>query len=257
MDDVVFFSGGISSWALAKRVAQKHGTENLRLLFTDTKIEDEDLYRFLKEAASNVGGCLEIVADGRNIWDVFRDRKLLGNSRVAPCSEILKQKTAKKWLSVHYPDPSKVRLWLGMNWDEAHRLVRSKKHWLPYQVDSLLMEEPFLLRSGLISLLKNEGIRMPRLYELGFAHNNCGGGCVRAGQAHFRHLLKMLPEVYSEWEQKEEEMRVFLKKDVSILKDRRGGKVRPLTLKQLRQRDDSQCDLLEWGGCGCFTDGGD
>jgi len=40
------FSGGITSWAAAKRVAAEHGADNTLLLFTDTKMEDEDLYRF-------------------------------------------------------------------------------------------------------------------------------------------------------------------------------------------------------------------
>ena len=51
MQHVVMFSGGAGSWMTAKRVAEKHGTDNLILLFADTLIEDEDLYRFLDEAA--------------------------------------------------------------------------------------------------------------------------------------------------------------------------------------------------------------
>jgi 3'-phosphoadenosine 5'-phosphosulfate sulfotransferase (PAPS reductase)/FAD synthetase len=55
---VVMFSGGIGSWAAAKRVAERHGTSTLTLLFTDTLIEDADLYRFLVDAAENVGAKL-------------------------------------------------------------------------------------------------------------------------------------------------------------------------------------------------------
>lgn len=33
---VVMFSGGAGSWATAKRVAERHGTEGLVLLFADT-----------------------------------------------------------------------------------------------------------------------------------------------------------------------------------------------------------------------------
>jgi hypothetical protein len=53
---VVMFSGGIGSWAAAKRVAERYGTDDLTLLFTDTLMEDEDLYRFLIEAAHSVLG---------------------------------------------------------------------------------------------------------------------------------------------------------------------------------------------------------
>lgn len=45
-------------------------------------------------------------------------------------------------------------------------------------------------------------------------------------------------------------MRFELDKDVSILTQR--GK--PLTLKALRELEESQLDLFDWGGCGCFAD---
>jgi len=250
---VVFFSGGISSWVLAKRVAAKYGTDNLKLLFTDTMIEDEDLYRFLKEASQNVGGELVWIKEGRTPWEVFKDVKFLGNSRLDPCSRVLKREPAKKWIHTNYPDPTSVRLWLGMNWDEEHRLIRSQKFWEPYQVDSLLMEPPMLFQTQLLELLDEEGIEAPRLYKLGFPHNNCGGGCVKAGHAHFRHLLEKIPEVYAEWEANEKDMQEFLGRDVTILKDRTGGTTKPLSLKQLRERNSSEYDLFDWGGCGCFA----
>jgi 3'-phosphoadenosine 5'-phosphosulfate sulfotransferase (PAPS reductase)/FAD synthetase len=56
MRHVVFFSGGVGSWAAGKRIAAQYGTDGLTLLFTDTRIEDPDLYRFLDDAAANVGG---------------------------------------------------------------------------------------------------------------------------------------------------------------------------------------------------------
>ena len=96
-------------------------------------------------------------------------------------------------------------------------------------------------------------MELPRLYELGFSHNNCGGGCIKAGHSHFRHLLKTLPDVFEEWENEEEKMRQFLDRDVSILKDRRGGETKTLTLKQLRVMTDDECPEFEWGGCGCFA----
>src|SRR5689334_14206991 len=53
---VVMFSGGAGSWGAAKRTVERYGAENTRLLFTDTLIEDEDLYRFLIEGSANVVG---------------------------------------------------------------------------------------------------------------------------------------------------------------------------------------------------------
>ena len=232
---VVMFSGGVGSWAAAKRVAEKHGTDNLILLFADTLIEDEDLYRFLDEAAANVGGRLVKVAEGRDPWQVFFDVRFLGNSRVDPCSRILKREFLRRWLDEHC-DPASTTVYLGIDSTEAHRFERAQRYWVPWRVEAPLCSPPYLTKDDILAALRAEGIRPPRLYELGFSHNNCGGFCVKAGQAHFALLYRTMPERYLYHEQREQELRDFLCKDVAILVDRRGGGVRPMTLREFRER---------------------
>jgi hypothetical protein len=253
VDHVVFFSGGISSWATAKRVADRQGTSRLKLLFTDTLIEDEDLYRFLDESAQNVGGELIKTAEGRTPWEIFHDTRMLGNSRIDPCSRILKREQSQHWVTSHYPRHTDVVLYLGMNWDESHRADRSKRFWHPYTVECPLLEKPYLTKPQLLEWATREGLTPPRLYQMGFSHNNCGGGCVKAGVSHFRHLLKVLPEVYREWEQNEEKIRQYLEKDVTILRYQKDNERKNISLAELRERANEQFDLFEWGGCGCFS----
>lgn len=251
---VVMFSGGLGSWAAARRVAAKHGTENLTLLFADTLVEDADLYRFLGEAAANIGGKLVRIAEGRTIWEVFRDEKFLGNSRVDPCSRILKRQVADRWLSENC-EVATTTIYVGIDWSEEHRFTRLATRHFPWRYEAPLCEAPFLTREQVRQDLVREGIRLPRLYDLGFSHNNCGGGCVKAGIGHFTHLLRALPDVYNEWECNEAELRRQLG-DVAILRDRSGGRTRPLPLSVLRGRiaTGEQFDAFDVGGCGCFTD---
>ena len=91
MKYVVMFSGGIGSWASAKRAAASYGTDGMTLLFADTLIEDADLYRFIREAADDIGAELVTLIEGRTPWEVFRDVKFLGNTRIDPCSRVLKR----------------------------------------------------------------------------------------------------------------------------------------------------------------------
>ena len=100
--------------------------------------------------------------------------------------------------------------------------------------------------------LAKAGIDEPALYAQGFPHNNCAGACVRGGQAQWRLLLQQNPERYAQEEAAEERFRQETGKDVAILRDRRGGVTRPLTLKALREREEYDQD--DWGGCGCTTD---
>ena len=263
-EHVVMFSGGAGSWGAARRVVDRHGPDSVALLFADTNIEDEDLYRFLHEAAADVGGDLVILDnDGRTPWDVFKDVRFLGNTRIAACSHKLKQEPSRAWVEEHC-DPDATTLYVGIDWTEEHRLPKVKNGWAPWRIEAPLCEEPFVVKAQLLDDLKARGIEPPRLYGMGFPHNNCGGGCVKAGQAHFKLLKEQMPERYDEWQTNEQELRDFLDKDVAILRDRRGGDTKPLTLAELgarieleRSKDSGQLSLVdtdEWGGCGCFLD---
>lgn len=246
------FSGGIASWGAAKRL-QEQGIGPLTLLFTDTMMEDEDLYRFLLEAAANVDGELVRLADGRNPWQVFADVKYLGNSRIDPCSRILKRELSERWLEKNC-DPSNTIRYYGYDWTEIHRLERTRSRLYGWQVEGPLCEPPWLTRPDLFAWLKEEGLEPPRLYEWA-SHNNCGGFCVKAGQGHFAKLLENMPERYAEHEAAEQRLRDQLG-DVSIMRDRTGGVVTPLTLRVLRRRiqHKQQVDMLDIGGCGCFDE---
>lgn len=250
------FSSGAGSWAAAKRVAEKHGTENLTLLFADVKGEDEDNYRFLHEAAANVGGQLVVAQDGRTIHDVYDDEHMLGNSRVAPCSKRLKQIPARKWIEENC-SPDDVTIYVGIDWTEEHRVEPNRKGWAPYRVEAPLTEPPYLSKPQILAALRAEGIEPPRLYALGFVHANCGGFCCRMGHAQAAQLLKVFPERYAFHEQKEQDFRAKYGWDVSFLRDRTGGESSPLTLKSLRERIQAQgslaFDKFDLGGCGCFT----
>ncbi len=120
-----------------------------------------------------------------------------------------------------------------------------------------MCEEPYITKDEMLKFLEKKGIEIPRLYKLGFSHNNCGGMCVRAGQGHFINLYKRLPERFAEIEAFEKDMQRYLDKDVTILKRTRNGVQENLSLEQLRieyEQQPEQLDLFDFGGCGCFVD---
>ena len=250
MRHIVMFSGGIGSWGAARRVAQAGHAPTL--LFADTRTEDPDLYRFVVQAAASVGGDLVTLADGRDIWQVFADERFLGNTRADPCSKILKRQLMRRWL-VAECDPADTVVYLGFDWTESHRFDRAIPHWAPWRVEAPLCEPPYRSKAELLSDLRAAGVEPPRLYAMGFPHNNCGGGCVKAGISQFAKLLDRLPDVYADWERHEQGLRDLLG-DVAILRDRRGGETRPLTLRALRERigGGESVPADEFGGCACL-----
>lgn len=250
---VVSYSGGLGSFGAAYQLIQSYGPDAVDLVFCDTKTEDEDLYRFLDDTESLFQQPIIRIADGRDIWQVFHDRKYLGNSRRDPCSEHLKRGLFRQYLKAHY-DPSHTVVVLGIDWTEANRLVRPQSIYSPYKVEAPLCEPPYLSKSAIRQILSDARIPVPRLYTLGFSHNNCGGFCVKAGQAQFKQLLEQIPERYAYHEQKEQELREYLGKPVTILRIQRHKTRYPITLKEFRESIEAGNRIDEWdfGGCGCM-----
>ncbi|SEB60227.1 hypothetical protein [Streptomyces melanosporofaciens] len=234
---VVQFSGGIGSWAATQRVLAKHGTQDLVLLFADTLVEDPDLYRFVRDAESQIGVPATRVADGHTPFEVFWQKRFLGNSRLAPCSEILKQRPCRRWLEEN-ADPAETVLYVGIDWSEQRRTPAIERGWTPWTVTFPMCDPPYLTKEEMLDQARAAGLEPPLLYALGFGHNNCGSLCVRGGHRHWTRVLEVFPDRYAEAERQERELRDELG-DVAILRDRSGGGSRPLTLTEFRERQEA------------------
>jgi hypothetical protein len=252
MKHIISFSGGMGSFAEAKACVDKFGKENVTLLFADTMMEDEDLYGFLDECVDFLGCKLVTIADGRTPFEVFKDEKSMGNSRVDPCSKILKRELLSKWFKDNY-HPEEAHMHLGIDYSEEHRLVRVKERSLPYIYRSTLVEDGRIIHKD---FSEQFGIKRPRLYNWKLGHNNCGGFCIKAGLGHYKALFDASPERYAEFEAKEADVYETIGAVYPFLKKTEDKVFRRLTLKQYREEylepnlvslEDSQ----EYGGCGC------
>lgn len=201
--------------------------------------------------------------ESRTPWEIFKEKRYIGNSRTAQCSGVLKQDPARDWVEGMYM-PNQVILYVGIDWTEIHRFegnekkIGIRKSWLPYITQAPMTEAPYQDKLDMQRADKEEGLRKQRLYVQGFAHANCGGFCVRGGQGHFINLLKQNKDYYLYNEGKEQAMREFLdREDLSILTRTVNSVEQTLTLKQLREEWESglanQIDMDDIGGCGCFS----
>lgn len=272
---VVMWSSGITSWAVARHVIEQHGRENTVLLFADTHAEDEDNYRFNREASSQLGVPLTVVADGRDPQQVNRDTRWLSNSRTAKCSELLKRIPCRNWVETNC-DPDDTILYYGLGWEEMNRVEGTRAWWTSrrgwkasWRCEFPLTTELRAYKDHWLDECRRAGVEPPEMYALGFPHANCGGACVRAGQANWGHLLQTRPtgsaydpqrfaKRFASWEAHEREMNDLTrqgKTPVTIVREERRGQVVSLPLPTIRQRVESQPGLFDgddWGGCGCW-----
>ena len=233
--NIATLSGGIMSFYSAYLAIQKYGKENVLLYFNDTKWEHPDLYRFLDDIKCYLDKDILYDSDGRNPEQVFLDEKFLGNNRVPICSRILKAERLQEYYA--FGD----NLIFGLGVAEIHRARRivgmyqviSAKNMKYCTIEFPLINNK-VQRHDLDKWFECTRIKSPKLYKLGFEHNNCSGGCVRQGKRQWLHLLKTLPEIY----QKREEFEQYFRKKFKgyhYLKD--------ITLKELRETIELQKDF--------------
>jgi len=180
--------------------------------------------------------------------------RIMGNSRIDPCSKLLKRELIWRWMRTNCVEMTST-MYLGLDWTEGHRLKQLQERKAQWRIDAPMQWEPLWDKNKMFCELGKLGIKVPRLYRLGFAHNNCGGFCVKAGQAAFVNLLRKLPERYAFHEAQEE---LFREKfgGHSILKKVINGETHSLTLRQLRESVEAggEYDRHDWGGCGCSVE---
>lgn len=233
---LVQYSTGTTSAEVARLVIDEHGVDDVVLVTADTLIEDPDNWRFATEAWNWLGRPEWVrLTDGRHPMQVGRDERAVPNNRWAICSRVLKRALIRSWMDANY-DPADSVVYLGFDWTELDRWDNAQRWWPPFKVAAPLMQPPFLAKPDVFDLWRARGIEIPQLNREGFDHANCGGGCVRAGRREWDRLRRLHPGRFAWWEDQEHETRVLLGKDVTILRDRRGGVTKPETLTTFRER---------------------
>jgi len=229
MSVIVAISGGKASAWCADWALRTYPKKDVILYFNDTKWEHPDLYRFLDDLENYFGHSITIDSDGRTPEELFYDNHALANNRMPFCSRILKAER----LQAFYQDGD--ILIFGISKNETHRAQRlvqvyntiaEKKNKRPVLRFPLIAEQT--TKEQIDFFLGEANIEIPELYKLGFQHNNCSGGCVRAGKKQWKLLYEKLPAVYADRERVEEDLREYLGKDIHFFKDE--------TLREFRGR---------------------
>lgn len=278
---IVSFSGGLGSAEALKQTVDKYGKENVIALFADVKGsglthnwslptvdnllherfggETRDLYRFIWQLSSYLDVSVIRLEDGRTIFRVFADNKAFrlfsGGVFVHKCSEQLKRLQIKKWILASGLKPGDYDMVLGFGWDEAHRLKSAQAFWRRELGWDIEVSAPLHADScDTTRWLTEAGIEISRSYTDLFEHDNCGGGCIAAGQAHFANLYLKRRDVYLYWAYMEAGIQRVIGRAVTILKNERDGGSKPLSLYAFIPRIlAGDYPKNDWGGCGCFV----
>lgn len=240
MKYVVSVGGGISSTLLLPlRAIERYGRDNVDLVMAWLPNEDDDVLRLIKAVENLTGKIVKMIGSGETPFDVFFRVGIMGNSRIDPCSRELKRETVARYMLENYDKQETIML-VGITAHESShvdRRVAIRANWEKqgWKVEFPLAEDSDLTREKQIELCQRLVGFVPKLYKMGFSHNNCGGACIKAGQAQWARLLWYKPETYAEWRDNE---RLFQEKKgtgATILRRMVAGKTQPLSLADYEQ----------------------
>lgn len=195
---IIGFSGGVTSAECAVLALQEYPRDEIVLLWHDTKKEDSDTLRFLRESAAWIGLPITERSDGRSVEEVELDEGALANNRMAFCSRILKAEQFEKYLHELTADGvTEIIKFVGFTYGEYQRIQR---HTMIAQRDG------FKIRFPLVEKMIDKqtcydnwvarGILPPRMYEWS-DHANCIN-CRRGGKAYIIASAQHHPKEFAE-----------------------------------------------------------
>jgi|SRR6185369_4707852 len=239
---VVGFSGGVTSAWCAGWALRTFPRDEVDLVFHDTREEDEDTYRFIREAALALGKTVVNWSDGRSVTEVFRDENAIANNRMAFCSRILKTEQRDAYFAhLREGGATEIINVVGFTEREKERIQRA---WIRgvasgYTVRFPLKEEGITKQQAAHWCNKTLGVSLPRMYRWS-EHANCVG-CVRGGKAYWLKVREVRPDVFEQRAALEDEFGHTILKDTTL---------RELVVTGLKRRV-NQRESIDLGTCEC------
>ena len=196
---VVGFSGGVTSAWCAGWALRTFPKEEVILLFHDTKEEDPDTYRFLREMAAKLDCPITERSDGRSVTELIYDENMLPSNRVPFCSRKLKIEPGiafvaelkaqgvteiVKVFGFSHREPQRIQTQTALGWQQGFTAV------FP------LVDECIPKWKAADWCQCTMGVTLPRMYAWS-EHANCVG-CVRGGKEYWLSVKENAPEVFEQ-----------------------------------------------------------
>ncbi len=192
MKIIVFYSKGVCSAYIACRLTDECHLPDC--LWSDTKREDEDTYRFGRQVAERWGLNVLEASDGRDLWDVWRMRNFIPARQLSQCSRDMKILPSRKYLDT-ITEPGRVAY--GYDANEIDRAERTERNWShPTLTPWFPLLEWGVSKEQTFGYFAEHGIAPPRMYRH-FQHANCLP-CKNFRANDWRALQHYYPEKFAE-----------------------------------------------------------
>jgi 3'-phosphoadenosine 5'-phosphosulfate sulfotransferase (PAPS reductase)/FAD synthetase len=171
MTEIVLYSMGIASAYIACRLQDE--CHKPVCLWSDTKREDEDTYRFGREVAERWDLNVVEASHGGDLWDTWAKQNFIPARQLGQCSKDFKIIPSRAYLDTLEQAGASVRVAYGYDMDEQKRADRTLSHW-DYKAVSVWFPliEWGVSKQQCFGYFHQHGIKPARMYAQ-FQHSNC------------------------------------------------------------------------------------
>lgn len=199
-----WFSCGVTSAVACKLAIEKYGVDEIELFYMQIDSAHEDNKRFIEDCEKWYGKKINIVRSEKykDQFDVIEKIRYINGVNGAPCTLHLKKNVRFKIeKEINY-----IGQIFGFEYEkkEINRAIRFVQQY-PDAKPLFPLIDRKVTKSQCAELLLKNGIKLPKMYELGFHNNNCIG-CVKGGKGYWNHTRKHFPEHFERMSELEQEI---------------------------------------------------
>lgn len=189
---LAWFSCGAASAVAAKLVVEAYGPR-AEVVYCDTlATEHADNARFFADVQRWIGRDIRVIRSAKyaTIDEVFERRKYMAGRRGAICTTEMKKIPREAF---QHPNDTHV---FGYTAEEQRRADRFEGENPALAVEWILIDRG-IAKDDCKRIVVAAGIALPKLYDLGFDHNNCLG-CVKSqSPGYWNRVRRQFPEVFA------------------------------------------------------------
>jgi len=189
---IAWWSGGITSAVACLYALNDY--DNVELIYIETGQHHPDHLRFKNDCEKWYGVKIETVQSEKynDVFDVMYKKRYINGVAGAPCTKALKKDVRYKVEE----DGFKSQVF-GFEFSK-HEINRAKrfKEQYPHTNPLYPLIDHELTKANCMYIVKNQRIRIPAMYELGYNNSNCIG-CVKGGMGYWNKIRVDFPDYFN------------------------------------------------------------
>lgn len=201
---IAWWSAGVTSAVATKLAMDKYGKDNVQPIYFHIDSAHEDNNRFIKECEDWYGKEILVTKAEKynNQFDVILKDKYVNGPGGARCTLVLKKRVRQKIESSTDYDGQVFGFEYSKK--EINRAIRFKEQY-PAAKPLFPLIEKKMTKPECLYYLEEQGIKRPKMYELGYGNNNCIG-CVKGGKGYWNKIRIDFPEFFDRMAKAEREV---------------------------------------------------